>query len=194
MHPQARALTEQAISSRRPSALVVGTIGLVLGGVGLFGCSGTATVPAASEVEIPAPPPATASSASALEPRTTRRDLLQTGDTFRGVYTCRQGESEMRLTFTRVDPSGVDAVFDFEHAPTHVKGSFRMSGTFRPADGAVDLSPTVWIDRPSGYGYAPISGHLSGDALSGKILHEWCGTFSATRVAGGAGPGSAIFD
>ncbi len=158
-----------------------------------LGCNPASRPPVTTDVAIPAPPSAPSSSAEPATPRTVAGPQLRAGDTFRGVYTCRQGESSMRLRFTRVSGPTVEAIFEFEHVPTNVRGSFRMTGTFHASDGALELSPTAWIERPPTYSYAPISGHLEGRAISGKIRHELCGSFSVTLVEGADATGPAIF-
>ena len=104
------------------------------------------------------------------------------GDVFGGTYVCAQGESTMRLRVTSMSKGRVEAIFEFEHAPSSVKGSFRMTGTFDPKEGALDLAPTVWIVAPPHYAFAPISGHLRGSSLDGSIRHPKCGAFKTKRI------------
>jgi hypothetical protein len=81
------------------------------------------------------------------------------------------------------------AIFDFgPHAdnPTIPKGSYRLRGTAKPLDDAIDVSlqPDEWIDRPDGYEMVGILGGIDAErrGLRGRILNDSCGWLDVKRT------------
>jgi hypothetical protein len=107
---------------------------------------------------------------------------LHEGDRFVGEYMCPQGATKMVLSIDAAAPGkrGVQAVFEFHHEPTSVRGSYRMRGSFDPETGRVELVQDAWVRRPMGYNMTDLEGQLRGGTLNGRILTKGCGPFTAT--------------
>jgi hypothetical protein len=106
--------------------------------------------------------------------------LMRGGEDWVGVYTCAQGKTDLVLHIDGVSGSSVSAVFEFSHSPSGAGGAYRLLGTIQP-DGAVTLVPGAWLDRPSGYISVGMSGRVRGNAFTGRITEESCGSFALTR-------------
>jgi hypothetical protein len=106
-----------------------------------------------------------------------------------GRYECAQGVTAVQLTLD-VEPDGrARAIFDFgplADNPTLPNGSFRMRGTAKPLDDAIDvhLSPEEWIDRPDNYEMVPLHAGIDATrrALRGRLLNDGCAWLDAKRL------------
>ncbi len=131
----------------------------------------------------PAPPP---SLHNATPPSATD---LPAHTVWTGRYECAQGVTAVQLTLD-IEPDGrARAIFDFgplADNPTLPNGSFRMRGTARPLDEAIDvhLSPDEWIDRPDNYEMVAL--HVGIDkarrGMRGRMLNDSCDWLDAKRM------------
>lgn len=140
------------------------------------GCwSGAAPAPAVTQ------PLANTAPVTAQPPPGARRTVWE------GQYTCRQGETALRLSLER-NAERVDATFEFGPLatnPTVPRGAFLMTGTAtRDADGVtVELTPTEWIERPSNYVMVGLHATITeGRFLRGQIDSPGCSDVEVTRV------------
>jgi len=93
-----------------------------------------------------------------------------------GRYLCAQGWTALTLEVT-ASGSSVQAVFDFHHTPTGVRGRYSMRGQLR-AGGELELAPVAWITQPRGYKMVGMRGRVGADgAYRGVILNPSCGEF-----------------
>lgn len=106
--------------------------------------------------------------------------VMQAGEDWVGTYTCAQGRTTLVLHVDRVSGSTVDAVFQFSHSPSGAAGAYQMRGTL-DGSGGVNLVPGRWLDQPQGYVSVGMTGGVRGDAFTGRMDHESCGTFALRR-------------
>lgn len=93
-----------------------------------------------------------------------------------GQYLCAQGWTALTLDVT-ASGGAVQAVFDFHHAPTGVRGRYSMRGQLRPG-GELELAPVAWITQPRGYVMVGMRGRVGADGtFRGVILNPSCGAF-----------------
>ena len=105
---------------------------------------------------------------------------------WRGTYTCGQGNTALTLTIAALDKERVSALFHFEAAPDNPgvpSGCFEMSGRFDARTGRLALAPGFWIARPQGYEMVGLEGQLGADgmAMSGRVDHPTCTSFQLVR-------------
>ncbi|SHN47088.1 hypothetical protein [Cryptosporangium aurantiacum] len=103
--------------------------------------------------------------------------------TWKGTYTCNQGETGLTLTIEGQD-SALTATFEFyptSSNPNVEKGSYKMGGNV--TDGRLALIGTDWIEQPAGYEMVDLSSSdFSGTTMNGTIDGApGCTTFSVTR-------------
>lgn len=135
------------------------------------------------------PPPATASVANIAPADAPATNSLPAHTVWDGRYECAQGVTALKLTLD-IEPDGrARAIFDFgplADNPTLPNGSFRMRGTAKPVDDAIDihLQPDEWIDRPDNYEMVGL--HAGVDAsrrgIRGRILNDACDWLDAKRA------------
>lgn len=101
---------------------------------------------------------------------------LAAGQVWEGRYGCAQGETEGVLRVVRVTEHELQVVFEFDHAPTGVSGSYKMQGLANGTN--VLLQGTEWIQKPSGYMMVALTGALEGNHLDGTVIGPGCSTFS----------------
>jgi len=133
-------------------------------------------VPPAQVQPSPQPEPAP----QVLVQRPVGAQPLHGGEVWRGTYVCAQGETDLALHVESVSDGAVEAVFEFEHAPSGASGAYRMNGTVSP-DGAVELAPGAWIRRPPNYVGVGMRGRVRGDSFTGRIENSTCGGFRLRR-------------
>ncbi len=128
----------------------------------------------------PATSVAAASDDSARAPPPRRPQRTQRSGTMQGRYLCGQGWTQLVLELRWTSATELEAEFDFHHAPTGVRGRFRMRGT-RAASGLIQLAPLSWITRPEGYEMVAMHGRIGADGVfRGRIDHAACGEFTVT--------------
>jgi hypothetical protein len=98
--------------------------------------------------------------------------------TWVGEYDCPQGLTEMTLRVVGVRGERVDAIYEFNHAPTGVAGRYHTRGRFDFETNRVTFSPGEWIDRPPNYVTVGLEGRIEGNRFEGRITHPRCGMFS----------------
>ncbi len=107
-----------------------------------------------------------------------------------GTYVCLQGLSSVKLTID-VDARGVaTARYDFGPVPSNPEipktGAFILVGTLiHQRDGGFrgELDAREWISRPDNYFMVPLSiASDDGHHMTGRIHHETCSDFQATRT------------
>lgn len=107
-----------------------------------------------------------------------------------GTYVCAQGLAAVKLTID-VDSLGVTmARYDFGPVPSNPvipkTGAFLLVGSMIHAkDGSFtgELDAREWLDRPDNYFMVPLSiASDDGVHLRGRIHHDSCSDFQATRI------------
>ncbi len=102
--------------------------------------------------------------------------------TWKGSYSCPQGDTPARLVVIRSgDATTAVLSFDVTTRVTPGRGRFRLSAA-GTAD-AVTLRPTEWIDRPPGYSMIGLTGAIVGKEFNGKVTTPGCTTFAFRRVS-----------
>jgi hypothetical protein len=108
--------------------------------------------------------------------------------TWEGIYTCAQGDTELRLVIQAAAGGTLTATFNFFAAPDNPgvpSGSYTMTGTYSAT--GVQLTQDHWINEPPGYMMVDIS--ADPPSQGGTVLHgtiTTCGTtFTLTRKATG---------
>jgi hypothetical protein len=106
-----------------------------------------------------------------------------TGDTWTGSYVCPQGPTTLQLHVVRVRGPSVDAVFDFEHAPSGASGQFEMNGHYDVGTRRLHLVAGDWLARPPNYVTVDLDGRVSADGrvYSGGVLASGCSSFLVRR-------------
>ncbi|HVJ89569.1 MAG TPA: hypothetical protein VM580_07170 [Labilithrix sp.] len=171
----------------------------VLAHVFVVGCVRTASV-----VEAPMVSAESSAATIALATRSQGafsrpKDLpFKSGDRLRGTYQCRQGRTEMTLTFDEVsrnparsagDDDSVDVValfefhFDGNRRPGYpsVDGSSKMRGTYDVKSSRLRLTGEEWIDHPSNFALVNLVGLVdkTTGTYSGTVEGPGCSSFSA---------------
>ncbi len=100
------------------------------------------------------------------------------GQEWYGHYLCAQGETALTLRVTLVSGNHIEAIFDFAHGPTGVRGSYSTRGDFDPKTGRLRLDPNAWIFQPPGYIMVGLEGTVSARKFEGLIAHWSCGAFA----------------
>lgn len=107
-----------------------------------------------------------------------------------GTYVCAQGLAAVKLTID-VDSMGTAmARYDFGPVPSNPiipkSGAFILVGEVQHRGGGAfigELDAREWIVRPDNYFMVPLSiASDDGVHLSGRIHHESCSEFQATRT------------
>ncbi len=174
-----------------------------LAGFGLFAVFGIACVRSAGVVEAPMIDANASASALALAgrpdgvaPEDASADLpFKPGDRWTGTYSCRQGPTEMILTFEDVgrrdgddEPVRLEATFEFHfdgstgYAPSD--GAARMRGTYDPRTKRLRLVGQEWIEQPQNYALINLVGTITRRG-SGRHALSYAGTVE--------GPGCTSF-
>lgn len=106
--------------------------------------------------------------------------------TWKGTYSCRQGETALTLTFRDGGDRTTRATFAFgptSSNPSVSRGSYDMYGLRLGDD--VTLTGLRWNDRPDGYEMVPllVDGPITEDmsTLTGKVVDSGCTSFRVTR-------------
>jgi len=136
----------------------------------------------------------------ATQAKDARELPFKPGDRWTGTYTCRQGPTEMAITFDEIGGAGGDDgststihveatfAFHFDGSSTYPAsdGAARMRGTYDPKAKRLRLVGHEWIEQPQGYALINLVGLVtargSGDnALSyaGAVEGPGCTSFSA---------------
>jgi TPR repeat protein/tRNA A-37 threonylcarbamoyl transferase component Bud32 len=115
----------------------------------------------------------------------TSRSPFVAGESWRGQYTCAQGQTDLALRI--VDAGGDDrvtALFDFDFGHGKTTGRFFVSGTYDAARGSIAFTPGAWIDQPPGYVTVGFSGQVSlqKTILAGRVDNASCGAVRVVRV------------
>jgi hypothetical protein len=98
-----------------------------------------------------------------------------------GQYTCRQGNTTMRLHLSGLNDK-VTGTFDFGGQGGVPAGSYTVSGTL--AGGKVTLTGGEWIKQPDGFAMVAFDvTSMSATALSGTVAGEGCTTFQVTKTS-----------
>jgi hypothetical protein len=123
---------------------------------------------------------------------TSSADLQKVGSllsgTWQGEYRCGQGLTGLKLTIYVVDEASLLATFDFfpvSSNPEVPKGTYAMKGTYTISD--FDLKSEYWINQPTGYGMANLSGTIPAtrDRLTGMVgeIGGSCHNFDLKKVS-----------
>lgn len=102
--------------------------------------------------------------------------------TWKGSYSCPQGNTSARLVVSRSgDATTAVLFFDVATSTTPSRGRFRLN-----ASGTADqytLRPTKWIQRPPGFSMIELTGTIDGEAFKGEVTTPGCTTFAFRRVS-----------
>jgi hypothetical protein len=131
--------------------------------------TGTAPSPVVVAPAVAPPPEVTA---------TVGKNPFVTGQEWRGVYVCAQGETDLFLQIRRVQGDFVRAVFAFFHDGSGASGAYEVAGQWDARTSQLVLTPGEWLRKPSGYVSVGLSGKVTSDVYEGKVDHATCGTFS----------------
>lgn len=106
--------------------------------------------------------------------------------TWRGIYTCAQGNTALTLTINRVGKDEVRALFHFQAAPDNPgvpSGCYELTGRVAAPSGRFTLTPSFWIAQPQGYMMVGLEGTIRADgmAMSGRVTDPSCTTFQLAR-------------
>lgn len=101
--------------------------------------------------------------------------------TWKGSYSCPQGDTPARLIVSR-SGGAMTAVLSFDVAArtTPSRGRFRLSAIGTPDQ--VTLRPTEWIERPPGYSMIGLVGKVDGKEFTGEVTTAGCATFAFRRA------------
>lgn len=135
------------------------------------------------------PPPPTTSVANVAATNAPTTNPLPAHTVWDGRYECAQGVTAVKLTLD-VEPDGrARAIFDFgplADNPTLPNGSFRLRGTAKPIDDAIEinLQPDEWIDRPDNYEMVGLRAGVDATrrGIRGRILNDSCDWLDAKRA------------
>ena len=108
-----------------------------------------------------------------------------------GRFVC--GQRTTGLTLTISDVKEITARRHFYALPENPgvpSGNYELSGRFGPVLGRVDLRPSKWANRLTGYNIVALQGALKEDrqSLKGAIDAAGCGPFVLTRASAQAEP------
>jgi len=104
---------------------------------------------------------------------------------WQGSYLCSQGRTSLTLTMVETKGGRRDAEFFFyppSKDPYNKWGKFILTGV--PQGSSLHLKPSVWINRPSGYGMVALNGKFnkSKTRYSGQVMFSGCSDFSVNLI------------
>ena len=107
--------------------------------------------------------------------------------TWMGSYTCRQGETGMRMRIQVQTDSSFVGTFEFfpicTNYASHVEiGKYYFTGKFNSSK-SISFDFNYWILKPDGWTYVnKIGALIDTESLSGKVLDEDCGEFFMKKM------------
>ena len=107
--------------------------------------------------------------------------------TWMGSYTCRQGETGMRMRIQVQTDSSFVGTFEFfpicTNYASHVEiGKYYFTGKFNSSK-SISFDFNYWIFKPDGWTYVnKIGALIDEESLSGKVLDEDCGEFFMKKM------------
>ncbi len=107
--------------------------------------------------------------------------------TWMGSYTCRQGETGMRMRIQLQTDSSFVGTFEFfpicTNFSSHVEiGKYYFTGKFNSSK-SISFDFNYWILKPDGWTYVnKIGALIDTESLSGKVLDEDCGEFFMKKM------------
>jgi hypothetical protein len=131
-----------------------------------------------------APPPSAPQAPEQSSPSGTDSvDLASLQGTWRGKYSCAQGETGMELKVGAPEGETVPAVFRFfplPDGPQVPSGSFSMKGA--NTETGLVFKQQAWIDKPKNFHMVDLGvAAVQGDTMTGRVAAAGCGDFAVTR-------------
>ncbi len=135
----------------------------------------------------PAPPVASADALPRANTTYLRQLRAQIPGTWQGAYSCRQGDTGVRLELTRVSDDGeIDGTFAFYNLPGQGNakpGKFSILGIYNASSNALEVDPVAWVEQPPGYSMVGFNVIPSADwsRLSGRVYTTGCSEIELRR-------------
>lgn len=106
--------------------------------------------------------------------------------TWRGSYTCGQGDTGLEVTLVPVGEDRFEGTLSFFPLPANPgvpRGCYRVTGQADAATRSIELRGGRWVRQPPGYHTVDLSGRIGADhSISGRVLAEECGQFQLQSV------------
>lgn len=107
--------------------------------------------------------------------------------TWRGSYTCGQGETGLEVTLRPAGQGRVEGTMSFFPLPTNAsvpRGCYRVAGQVDAANQSIELRGGQWLRQPPGYHTVDLRGRIGADAgISGQVIGGECSQFQLQSVA-----------
>jgi hypothetical protein len=110
----------------------------------------------------------------------------QDSRTWRGSYTCGQGETGLEVTLRPIGQGRLDGTLSFFPLPANPgvpRGCFLITGQAHAASHSIELRGGQWLRQPPGYEAIDLSGRVDANGrISGQVVGGVCNQFQLEPV------------
>ena len=112
-------------------------------------------------------------------PRRASRGALPVaaGQVWIGQYSCAGAPADVTIRFESVDGTRVRGVVE------RTAGRWAFEGSYDPPSGALELTPTRWLQEIPGASMVGLYGTVSDDVYEGRVTDPTCRWFTLRRAA-----------